>query len=35
MIYLRSCSTAEPAAGGETEPTDPTLMFVPDERPEE
>lgn len=35
MIYLRSCGTAETAAGGGTEPADPTLMFVPDERPDE
>ena len=32
---LRSCGTAETAAGGGTEPADPTLMFVPDERPDE
>ncbi len=35
MIYLRSCGTAEAAAGDETGPTDQTLVFVPDERPEE
>ena len=35
MIYLRSCGTAETSAGGETGTSDPTFVYVPDERPEE